>query len=927
MAKTPKTPKPNPNNPPANTPPKKRAYRRVVRRANGIGLRVAFFDAETGQEITDLTGYEILDQGSPSDIGQGGTTPPRDDDDDDDRKGGRSSGGGRESSVGDPYVNPFTGTTTSGKPIFKDESDFWEAIRDFVPPGFRVIGDHIAGREPSFRQQYEEKVGIKKKPPIEQAIDFVFGGGDKKKAPAQTPTTPSSPSVNPTDDLQQAGPTTSTPTDIGMGSSGPNAVPSKRVQYASNITHRTLPVSKDYEEMISAAVYNVDPKLKITITSGGQTAKGSPFTNAEGQTYDDRTRPPGASDRHNIDDSGFTNTADFYLHYGDGKPIPLTGQTRQLYLEVAKNAAALGFTGIGHYENMNFIHVGMGEEAAWGPNGKSDTLASDFNSAIKEGRQLFRKGYGNELLRNYQVGAHQETFGPLGADPRVNMQAGSLPAAAKTSAFSAPTGAKARDYEIADINPKLQEVMSNFSSIGSMPNFNDVAGVGSRATAGTEYIRPDGSSVMHPVAGSNENPIPRPAAVGPDPNSRGAKSRDYEMATQKTVNFEDIWPSGSSPQLSDDFMKTFNSPATPKPTTMGGAKAKDYEIGNPPATNYSILDPERERKIVQTMLGEEPLYKDGALNVLGLSAVAHTFLNRAKQGGIYPDDPGMVATQKFPGAKVHQYSPWNDPGNQGNNPDKRFPVGSPEYLKALEIARGVFAGTIPDPTFGATHFHTPDTKPSWSKSPSINKYGAIQIGSHLYYPNVPPPPTPATNTARMSQIGGSQVTSMIPGVGDMFKVASAPKASMQSPSSSSSDIGSMPSFGQVSGFMSRPSSSSSSSTPEKSTYVNQPATTMSAADKASSTKSTSTAEKSTYVNQPSSGFMSGPSSPAPRPTSSTGSSGGGGTSSAPRPSSPSSSSGGGTSSAPRPSSTPSSSTTSKPVQTSSFGTTYQPGGR
>ena len=51
------------------------------------------------------------------------------------------------------------------------------------------------------------------------------------------------------------------------------------------------------------------------------------------------------------------------------------------------------------------------------------------------------------------------------------------------------------------------------------------------------------------------------------------------------------------------------------------------------------------------------------------------------------------------------------------------------YAQAKDIARAVYTGQTQDVTHGATYFHTPAVKPSWSK----RFLRTTKIGSHIFY--------------------------------------------------------------------------------------------------------------------------------------------------------------------------------------------------
>lgn len=51
------------------------------------------------------------------------------------------------------------------------------------------------------------------------------------------------------------------------------------------------------------------------------------------------------------------------------------------------------------------------------------------------------------------------------------------------------------------------------------------------------------------------------------------------------------------------------------------------------------------------------------------------------------------------------------------------------YRDAVRIANAVYEGKAPEVTQGATYFHTPAVRPSWSRRFTRTK----QIGSHIFY--------------------------------------------------------------------------------------------------------------------------------------------------------------------------------------------------
>lgn len=128
---------------------------------------------------------------------------------------------------------------------------------------------------------------------------------------------------------------------------------------------RDKPLAPDVTKKMSAAVAAMGPGIGIMVTSGGQDPIGTPGGQRTGST------------RHDHGDA-----ADIVL-MRDGQPVT-PEEDPALYMQFFENAAAAGFTGIGHYGG--FVHVGGGSEAAWGPDKTSQTLDPLFAEAIRRGR-------------------------------------------------------------------------------------------------------------------------------------------------------------------------------------------------------------------------------------------------------------------------------------------------------------------------------------------------------------------------------------------------------------------------------------------------------------------------------------------------------------------------------------------------------------
>ncbi|WP_213773433.1 cell wall hydrolase [Bradyrhizobium sp. dw_78] len=108
--------------------------------------------------------------------------------------------------------------------------------------------------------------------------------------------------------------------------------------------------------------------------------------------------------------------------------------------------------------------------------------------------------------------------------------------------------------------------------------------------------------------------------------------------------------------------------------------------------------------IARTMIGEEATPE-------GRAAVGHVILNRVKSG----DYPGSVAAVV---SQPNAFESWSARGPQLS----RISRNSPDYQTAYQIARGITAGDIPDPTSGSVNFLNPSLQvslgrkiPAWAQ--------------------------------------------------------------------------------------------------------------------------------------------------------------------------------------------------------------------
>ncbi|MET4697692.1 N-acetylmuramoyl-L-alanine amidase [Constrictibacter sp. MBR-5] len=111
--------------------------------------------------------------------------------------------------------------------------------------------------------------------------------------------------------------------------------------------------------------------------------------------------------------------------------------------------------------------------------------------------------------------------------------------------------------------------------------------------------------------------------------------------------------------------------------------------------------------------------------VRGMEAVAAVVMNRVARPGWWGRTVASVCT------KAYQFSCWNE---DDPNRAKLLAVtdADPIFAIARRIARRAVAGTLDDPTGGATHYHSVDVHPRWA----TGKTPHARIGRHLFYADI-----------------------------------------------------------------------------------------------------------------------------------------------------------------------------------------------
>lgn len=142
-----------------------------------------------------------------------------------------------------------------------------------------------------------------------------------------------------------------------------------------------------------------------------------------------------------------------------------------------------------------------------------------------------------------------------------------------------------------------------------------------------------------------------------------------------------------------------------------------------PATTLADLLPEPEVRSEDLDILARTIYGEArGEDWEGKIAVGHVVLNRA----IRRDTSAAHEAQR-----PWQFSCWNH-----NDPNRAKLLAVTEadaaFRECLRAAEAVLTGAEPDPTEGATHYHTPAVSPFWSRG----KEPCAVIGGHLFFNDI-----------------------------------------------------------------------------------------------------------------------------------------------------------------------------------------------
>ena len=108
--------------------------------------------------------------------------------------------------------------------------------------------------------------------------------------------------------------------------------------------------------------------------------------------------------------------------------------------------------------------------------------------------------------------------------------------------------------------------------------------------------------------------------------------------------------------------------------------------------------------------------------MIGQYAVAHVVMNRV-QSDRFPDSVCDVVHQGYHKGKHKCQFSWYCDGKSDTPTEPR------SWALATLVAYDVLNGTVPDVTYGATHYHATYVRPYWAK----HFKETVTHGSHIFY--------------------------------------------------------------------------------------------------------------------------------------------------------------------------------------------------
>lgn len=378
---------------------------RVLKRLPNGTVGVFYADAETGEILDNLDGYEVVTQGNleaPDNAADDTSTPSPDTTDDHEsrRKSYGSTGGG---GANDPFSAPNWRETIVGKllgkgPVEKAASSAapkilsnkevqaaeksGAVIQDFAPNSMDM-GAGLGGTPPEL-----QKMSDNARPYSLFDYETGYGTNDQyyaDKASAQKP-------VSSLDDYKTGYgndyiPDSNTPKESFIDPAGnyvaPKSAPVNLGYQDSASKTRNQPVDNKILDLASVSAQNImGPGASAVIYSGGQTAERDPAM---------KNQPGGwtGTHAHDMSAEGLGQAADIQYYNPDGSPA-----TQEQMALIMADQARMGIGGLGYGENymgVNTAHSDLGRERTWGGSGSAIQLNPDQLKTLQQARKAYDK--------------------------------------------------------------------------------------------------------------------------------------------------------------------------------------------------------------------------------------------------------------------------------------------------------------------------------------------------------------------------------------------------------------------------------------------------------------------------------------------------------------------------------------------------------
>ena len=172
-----------------------------------------------------------------------------------------------------------------------------------------------------------------------------------------------------------------------------------------------------------------------------------------------------------------------------------------------------------------------------------------------------------------------------------------------------------------------------------------------------------------------------------------------------------------------------------------GTSTRNAETGQPRAVLYTDAEPVKLENHIRREIAEAPPeqlikanararapYSEQDLNCMA-EAVYHEARGESRQGQAAVAEVilNRVANRNFPSTVCGVV---NQPHQFSYTIGGRKPINNKSaYMRARDIAQTALSGRANAVTGGATYFHTPAVRPSWSH----RFQRTVQIGSHIFY--------------------------------------------------------------------------------------------------------------------------------------------------------------------------------------------------